>query len=91
MNLKIRKVLGKMSQLINNGWSGCQRCGIIWGFTHPHITNYTHSDGCFPLCESCWKDLTPEERLPFYRNLYTKWGTLSLDWKKIEAAVLDGK
>jgi hypothetical protein len=91
MNLKIRKILGRMSQLINTGWGSCKRCGITWAFVHGHITDYDLGDGCFPLCESCWKDLTPEERLPFYRQMYDEWGTLSPDWEKIEAAVLDGK
>jgi hypothetical protein len=34
---------------------------------------YTESKGCLPLCEACWADLTPQERLPFYRVLWDRW------------------
>ena len=54
------------------------------------------SRGCFPLCESCWKELTIEQRLPFYHALY--WGRdkkrldqVAVEWKYVEAAVKDGK
>ena len=59
----------------------------------------------FPLCESCWKDMTPQDRLPHYRKLYESWlktmpetlpdGTpykgLKMTWEEIETAVLAGK
>jgi len=34
---------------------------------------YGEGIGCFPLCVDCWPELTPEERLPFYRQLYEHW------------------
>jgi len=28
---------------------------------------------CFPLCEDCWSELTPEQRVPFYQILMDHW------------------
>lgn len=28
-----------------------------------------YGSGICPLCEKCWAELTPEQRLPFYRKL----------------------
>jgi hypothetical protein len=28
---------------------------------------------CFPLCEQCWQELTPGQRLPYYRALVDSW------------------
>lgn len=30
--------------------------------------------GCFPMCQDCWSELKPEDRLPFYRILMDHWG-----------------
>jgi hypothetical protein len=60
---------------------------------------YSDSKGCFPLCESCWSELTPETRLPYYKELYESWLSFGEELKKdceglyplMEKAVLDGK
>ena len=26
-----------------------------------------------PLCETCWKDLTLRDRLPYYRRMFEEW------------------
>jgi hypothetical protein len=65
-----------------------------------HSTDFTEARGCFPLCEYCWKSLTPEQRLPYYAQLHNIWLTQSLpnhlaevkdEWPLIEKAVLEGK
>lgn len=58
------------------------------------------SSSCFPLCEQCWKELTPEQRLPFYRKLIDGWMSdgspdyngLSWDeiWAELKKNVLAG-
>lgn len=51
------------------------------------------SRSCFPLCESCWSSLTPEQRLPYYRQLWDswhQWGTPDAKWEDIESSVLAG-
>jgi hypothetical protein len=81
------------------GYSECGRCRTAWAFVDGHLTQYSDGSGCFPLCEGCWEDLTPEERLPFYRTLHQQWAwgaakngyTLPDDWGAIEQAVLAGK
>lgn len=32
--------------------------------------NNVVGEGCFVLCEYCWRSLTPAERLPYYRKLW---------------------
>lgn len=78
-------------------WGTCYRCGGSWEFLPHHTTEYNDRNGCFPLCETCWTDLTPETRLEFYRRLWVAWGqwpdpTTDRDeqWRQIEAAVLAG-
>ena len=62
-----------------------------------HSTHYTCNTGCFPLCEMCWRDIGPKERLPYYRIMWESWQTMGDDdeyeqnWDYIEAAVNEGK
>lgn len=43
------------------------------------------------LCEKCWSALTPWQRLPFYRQLWYRWGERDGDeWAHVEKAVLAG-
>lgn len=82
---------------MSGGWGTCYRCGGSWEFLRHHTTDYNDRSGCFPLCETCWSDLTPETRLEFYRRLWVTWGQWpdpSVDrdeqWREIEAAVMAG-
>ena len=61
----------------------------------------------FPLCSDCWTELSPEDRLPYYRSLYERWlGDDEMyeairgqpapkrppeQWEQIRSAVLAGK
>jgi hypothetical protein len=69
------------------------RCQTTWFFVDSHATEFSTGEGCFPLCVLCWSELTPDERLPFYRKLYEEWAAhdSALDsslWEKMKAAVL---
>ena len=100
-----RRIAGFFARLIFPMYSACGRCGMPWRVTKHHSTKVTWRDGMLPLCESCWKDLTPQDRLPHYRKLYESWlkttpktlpdGTpykgLKMTWEEIETAVLAGK
>ena len=61
----------------------------------PKISSCTY--GIFPLCEYCWSELTPEERLPYYRRVWELWHKYDPikndeeQWRQIEKAVLEGK
>lgn len=84
------------------GFGGCYRCGDSWYWKPQHVTTFNTStsgaSGCFPLCEECWAALTPEERLPYYVLLMSRWidgpEEFRLEylrkWPLIEKAVLDG-
>jgi len=65
------------------------------------LTIFVLDMGCFPLCEECWGELTPKERLPYYRELFNEWTLEAIrdgyeappkkQWESIRAAVLAGK
>lgn len=84
------------------GYGGCFACGVTWDWKEHHTTYYKPSDGCFALCEVCWSNRTPEERLPFYAELMELWLVAQPhctreekverlnDWPLIKAAVEAG-
>ena len=96
---------GKTDRFLHPGYSACGRCGLTWATVEGHDTNYDNWNGCFPLCEGCWSKLTPEERLPFYRQMVDEWiyqdelwdvhvkgrDYYEQKWQLIKEAVLDGK
>lgn len=95
MNLR----LGPIGKLLAPGWGDCLRCHTPWKFVHYHTTSWGRT-GCIALCEKCWSELTPQERLPFYRQLIEIWHTpphhdphgLTFDeeWALVEPVVLAG-
>lgn len=60
-------------RLLHPGYSHCYRCGRPWACVEGHSTPYADGSACFPLCEGCWGALTPQDRLPFYRQLFVDW------------------
>ena len=96
MNKQVRKALGVISQKVFPQMGSCGSCGMTWNVCEAHSTQYTERSGCFPLCELCWKEFTPNERLPFYKKLYNEWIRQGSNpdeekWESIEKAVLEGK
>jgi len=70
----------------------CQACEISWRHGDHHTTYHSESEGVFVLCEPCWAALTPEERLPYYREVVFKvWGNRQHLWPAIREAVLKEK
>ena len=95
LNLRI----GRVGQLLAPGWGYCLRCKTPWRFVRWHDTQYgTQGHGCLPLCEKCWAELTPTQRVPFYRELIESWheapgreSAFDEEWAEVEAAVLSGR
>ncbi|MCK5316300.1 MAG: hypothetical protein KAJ55_00220 [Anaerolineales bacterium] len=78
-------------RLLFPNYSSCYSCKTSWAVISGHVTHYSSSSGMFPLCERCWMNKTPKERLPFYRELWEEWEEESpghKDWGQIERAVL---
>jgi hypothetical protein len=48
---------------------------------------------CFPLCERCWAELTPVDRLPYYHELWWDWWKAPEDqpWEPLRDAVMAGR
>jgi len=100
MKLFFRKLIGVLAKPFSPGFGECYRCGRTWNITRWHATRFG-TGGCFPLCEACWRELTPIQRLPYYLRLFAHWvsygdktdnGTpWDETWDAIEKAVLDGK
>ncbi len=87
--------IGAISKVFTPRYSFCMRCKTTWFFVKEHSTNYKTGDncavGCFPLCEKCWSELTPEQRLPYYKELWLEWANRDkMEWEDIEMAVLAG-
>lgn len=76
------------------GYGCCYRCQRPWKFAKAHTTPFITSEGCFPLCESCWAELgTPEERWPYYQALIEAWAAMGCPTEyaaEIKAAVMEG-
>lgn len=89
------------------GYGKCLKCEKTWDVVVAHKTFDTEASGCFPLCETCWKELeTPDARLPYYWTLVNQWVQWSEDhkkeypketaraihrWETISKAVMEGK
>lgn len=97
-NPKADRRSGIRTKHLAPGYSSCFRCQTAWKFVDGHSTPITKNTGCFPLCEDCWSELTPDQRLPFYYVLFSQWEwSASQDgrefekqWQDIEDAVLAG-
>lgn len=73
---------------------GCRRCGQHWhgkALEKAHFTSYTETDSCFFLCESCWKVLSPNLRLIYYKQAFSQHHWSQEKWPLIEKAVREGK
>ena len=74
----------------------CGRCQRPWKTgdrpgVRSHSTPTSLSGGCHPLCVTCWRELTPEQRLPYYRDLWHEWNEYvsnDMPWEVMQAACL---
>lgn len=91
-----RKMKATLLRAQSPGYGFCYRCGTPWNHCESHTTFYSENSGCFPLCETCWSELTSTERVPFYRQMWDSWQTFGVPvdpkiWDQIEIAVMEGK
>lgn len=63
----------------------------------PRHKDTMYCAGIFALCLDCWKELTPEQRLPYYEELFWRNATLystftrqelELQWEEIQTHIL---
>lgn len=97
MNRALQAIADAMGHV--RGFGSCYRCGHSWAWRQPHGTQFgSGGRACFPLCEECWEQLTPEQRLPYYQQLVDSWirdapeqlADYQLQRALIEQAVLQG-
>lgn len=96
--------LGRLSRLWpskrNRDAASCYRCRTSFVFSRGHLTQAESPllPGVFvvyPLCGACWRDLSPPERIRYYRQFWLDRRTADpreneLRWAAIEAAVRTG-
>ena len=92
-----RRVVARAERLAHPNYGWCHRCLRPWAVTEPHVVPHSPRGGslCFALCEDCWPELEPSERLPYYRELIHQWredsimdgeaGLNGQSWQSIEA------
>lgn len=71
----------------------CYRCHRPWKFVKAHTTQFIESEGCFPLCQTCWSELVPATRWPYYQALIAAWAAMGCPTEyaaEIKAAVMEG-
>jgi hypothetical protein len=93
IRVRWRLRIGRLSDWLAPGYSHCMRCRTNWQFCEGHTTIVSENGGMFPLCEQCWRELAPHERLKYYGELYSEWaasGPSPHDWESIKTAVLRG-
>ena len=71
----LRKLEGLLTQADTKalGLSYCKKCLRGWHLCHEHTTYISNGCDMFCLCEECWKDTTPEHRLPYYVSIWNSW------------------
>lgn len=92
--LFLRRFIARLLNPFSPGYSGCGRCHRNWRICISHGTKISGEEGVFPLCRDCWKELSIEERLPYYRALWNQWqawgDSSDEEWERIEEAVRSG-
>src|SRR5258708_675211 len=87
-----RRALALVLNPFHRDYSHCHRCGLNWHSTTGHTTIFrrdeTGGHGMFPLCHSCWQECSVEQRLPYYHDLWLRFGEDDdISWSEIEQAV----
>jgi len=96
LTLEQRQAISIKVAHLYQGFGRCGRCARPWPICESHTTPYKEGYGMFPLCQDCWEELTPQERLKYYYQLCLEWSSFGANegddfvWKEIETAVLKG-
>lgn len=91
VNIRIGRASKTLARAVANGYGCCYRCHTPWNLVDYHVTEFSDSRGCFPLCVKCFADLDPQQRLPFYRQLIKHWHRdddgFDQEWDAVASAV----
>ena len=92
---RLRNAIGRAQ-----GFGSCYHCHDTWNYSKEHATYYDNGFACFALCQRCWQQMTPNQRMPYYMLLISNWIRQAPDeraiakiigkWPKITAAVQQG-
>ena len=86
-----------VAYLVDHPYGRCSRCSLSWKRVNGHITTIIDTNsGMFVLCDACWGELTPEDRLPHYRVAFDRntfdaernGRTYEYSWEDLKKSVL---
>lgn len=58
-----RRVAGIVPSI---GYGRCYVCNLPWYIVTGHDIYYANGSSCFPVCESCWQQMSHREALTHY-------------------------
>jgi len=75
------------------GYGGCNHCGGTWNWKRAyHSISYTKTSGYSGLCDECWAELSPEERILYFKKWLKRWKIDEVvDWKLVRKTAGMGK
>lgn len=100
-----RRILGLFTRFLYPFCGGCGRCWVSWKVVDHYSVKYTTTSGepqgTYIFCVLCKEELSPDERLPYYRRLYIRWMKMydgysrvhdgpEVSWDVLKDAVLKG-
>ena len=80
MNIRI----GKISKILFPDYGQCRRCKTTWNLVNPHDVPYREGQAIFRLCEKCWHEVAPADRLSFFADVQD-----TERWTDVAAAVVN--
>lgn len=87
-----RLAWGTVQRRNHPGQSTCMRCQLPWALCDSHSVKMSERKSCFAICEDCWQELAPEERLIYYEALFHEWAMMSSeawdDWQAVKDNIL---
>ena len=89
---RTRLIAGAMARIVSPGYGWCSCCGRPWTICKGKVVGQA-----FPLCEECFSEMTPQERVPHFLALFQDWQMsseingrpFSRDWSAMRDAVLN--
>ena len=94
--LAAQRVLGVILAFFFPRYGQCYRCLMPWAVTKHHLTRVETpgvARSVFALCECCYRQTAPEERLRYYTLMWADWVSRGMEpsverWSALRYAVL---
>lgn len=95
MGYLLRRLISVVTHPFVGGGMKCFKCHRSHKICKMRETQISDHEAIIVLCVACWYELTPKQRIPYYKLLMIDWLDYDEDawedWPEIEKAVLEGK